>query len=233
MPESLASEDAGPAETRELICSGDAVGVAAGLVLDRPPRLGPVRLVAVDGPSGSGKTVFAARLASEIRALLGRSGRSSDGVATLSTDLLATWDDPFGWWPRVEAGVLDPLFRAQPGALRANDWSTGIPRPGNIVDIPVPAVLILEGVSSGRRVVADRLSALIWVEVSDPLLRLERALARDGSWLRPEFLAWQLAENGFFSADQARSRADLRLVSTGQQNDPTTAQLFPKRDREL
>jgi hypothetical protein len=32
-------------------------------VLRRPPRLGSVRLVAVDGPGGAGKSLFAGRLA--------------------------------------------------------------------------------------------------------------------------------------------------------------------------
>ena len=40
----------------------------AAEILARPPRLGGVRVVAVDGPAGAGKTTFAARLATAVRA---------------------------------------------------------------------------------------------------------------------------------------------------------------------
>ena len=52
-------------------------------LLARPPRLGAVRLIAIDGPSGAGKTVIAARLAADLRA---------EGVPTalVPTDHFAT-----------------------------------------------------------------------------------------------------------------------------------------------
>ena len=65
--------------TRRVIAYADL----AARVRAVPPRLGPVRLVAVDGGAGSGKTSFAARLAAAL-----------DGVPVLHTD-----DFLDGWRP--------------------------------------------------------------------------------------------------------------------------------------
>ena len=184
-----------------------ALEEASRLTKARPPRLGRIRLVTVDGPSGSGKTVFAAALADRLRA----GGRHTELVGV---DLLTTWDDPFGWWPRLDDGLLRPLAAGRPGTIRANDWSTGEPVPGPLVTVPVPQVLILEGVSSGRAAVAGRTSVAIWVEVPDRAERLERALRRDGEHQRRHFLSWQMAEDGHFPAEGTRARADLIVDPT-------------------
>jgi adenylylsulfate kinase-like enzyme len=77
-------------------------------ILDRPARLGPVRLVVVDGPSGAGKTTFADRLAAAV---------SAEGVevAVVHTDeLVAGWADQFGFRDRLERLVLAPLRAGGP-----------------------------------------------------------------------------------------------------------------------
>ncbi|CAL99606.1 hypothetical protein A8924_0652 [Saccharopolyspora erythraea NRRL 2338] len=161
-----------------------------------------MRLVAVDGPSGSGKSVFARGLVAALRA---------DGLRTalVPTDDFATWDEPVGWWPRLAEGVLDPLRRGEPGRYQRTEWPGGEPVLGAWVDVEVPDVLVVEGVSSARRAVADRLSLAIWVEVGDPALRLERAVARDGEWSRPHLLRWQEFERRWFAEDGAKHRADI------------------------
>ena len=179
---------------------------AAHLTLAGPPRLGQVRLVAVDGPSGSGKTRFAARLLREFE---------HRGLVTelFGTDALATWDDPFGWWPRLEAGLLGPLQRGEPGRIAVHDWASGIPRPAGIRTVETPSVVIIEGVSVGRRALQDRATVLVWVECADLAKRLERAVARDGEQIRPHLLRWQQEEAAFFAEDAVASRADLRITS--------------------
>ena len=75
-------------------------------MLAAPPRLGPVRLVAVDGFAGSGKTTFAGRLAEAL------------GAQVLHTDdLLEGWVDTVSFWPRLEEWVLAPLRAGRPGPL--------------------------------------------------------------------------------------------------------------------
>ena len=179
--------------------------VVADAVLAAPARLGAVRVLAVDGPSGSGKSTFAARLATE---LTGRGARA--GV--LATDDIATWADPAAWWPRMVTGVLDPLRAGRPGRYRRTEWITGMPRPGGFVDVPVPEVLILEGVTSGRASVRPDLSLLVWIEVTDPVARLSSAVARDGPDCRAELEKWQEFERGWFAVDTPGAAADIRLV---------------------
>jgi energy-coupling factor transporter ATP-binding protein EcfA2 len=176
----------------------------AAAVLAAPARLGSVRLLAVDGPSGSGKSTLARR----VLAVLG--ARAEPVRAELvRTDDFATWDQPVSWWPRLVAGVLDPLAAGRPGRYRRTTWVGGTPRPGEWRDLPVPEVLVLEGVSAARRSVADRLSLAVWVELPDPAVRLERAVARDGEACRDPLRRWQSFERGWFAVDATPTRADL------------------------
>ena len=186
---------------------------AAALLLARPPRLGRIRLVAVDGPSGSGKTVFATALADTLRA-------GGHSVELFSTDLLATWTERFGWWNRLRVGVLVPLAAGRSGSVAINEWVAGRPVLGPMVEVEPADVLIVEGVSAGRAVVAGLLSALIWVEVPDRAERLERAVARDGEGSRSDLIAWQRAESRHFAGEATRARADLRIDPAHMPIDP-------------
>ena len=175
----------------------------------------------VDGPSGSGKTTFAAEWASAVAAESGgtvldpgdEAPPTAPGVriSVLSTDLLATWADPFGWWDRLDADVLRPLAAGRPGSIQINDWTGGTPVPGRRLQIEVPDVLIVEGVSSARRAITDRVTAMVWVEVPDRAERLRRGVARDGGASRPYLEAWQDAEDRHFEQDGTRLRADLTV----------------------
>lgn len=162
----------------------------------RPPRLGRTTLIAVDGPSGSGKTHYTARLAREL------------GATVVSTDDFATWDDPVSWWPRLVEGVLDPIGRGKPGSYQKTEWAGGHPHPGAYRRIEVPDVLVLEGVSAGRRSITDQLSYLFWCELPDEARRLALAVARDGEQARNHLVTWQKFERGWFAVDQTKARAD-------------------------
>ena len=182
---------------------------AAALLLTRPPNLGATRLGVVDGPSGSGKSTFAELW---VRAL----ERTSRGaVALFSADLLATWDDPFGWWNRFDIEVLRRLSAGEPGRIRVTDWSSGAPALGDSQDVPVTDVLILEGVSCGRAAVAGRAGVTVWLEPIGRRERLERAVGRDGESSRAQLAAWQDAEDAFFASDHPAERADLVLTAGG------------------
>ncbi|MBB3663217.1 hypothetical protein FB384_002121 [Prauserella sediminis] len=185
----------------------DAARELADRVLAVPPRLGAVRLIAIDGPSGAGKSHLAARVVDVLR------GRGAD-PALVSTDDFATWDDPVSWWPRLAAGVLEPLAAGRPGRFRRTEWTDeGEPVAGAQVDVPVPDVLVLEGVSSGRRSVRASTSVLCWLDHADRDARLARAVARDGEWSRPHLERWQRFEAGWFSVDEPHEAADVTYSS--------------------
>lgn len=184
--------------------AGDAdIEAASRLLLARAPTLGRVRLGVVDGPSGSGKSTFAAAWADLL------SGTFGCSVRVFSSDLMATWADPFGWWERFDRGVLTPLAGGRPGRIQLTDWSGDQPGPGAWRTIPVPEILIMEGVSCGRSALGDRCGVLVWVEVPDPVARLARSVGRDGEQARRWLTAWQDDEERFFAADRTRERADL------------------------
>lgn len=130
-------------------------------------------------------------------------------VAVVSTDLLATWEHPFDWWPTLEEHLLQPLAEERATSLPTVAWVDGAPAEGGTLVIDDLDVLVLEGVSSGRRTIAERLTALVWVEVPDAAERLERAVGRDGEASRPYLARWQRDEAEHFALDRTRDRADV------------------------
>lgn len=152
--------------------------------------------MAVDGPSGSGKSSFADQLLAGL-----------PDAELVRTDDFATWDDPVSWWPRLVDGVFLPLSRGRPGSYQRTEWVDGRPRPGPHVAVRVPSILLVEGVSAGRRSIRPRLSYLVWCEVPDPAERLARAVARDGEGCRQHLMNWQSFEAGWFAVDGTRPAA--------------------------
>ncbi|GAA3891142.1 AAA family ATPase [Saccharothrix violaceirubra] len=145
----------------------------------------------MDGPSGAGKTTFAATL----------------GGTVVPTDHFATWDNPVDWWPELVEGVLEPLTAGHAAHYRRVVWTDGTPSPGPWLTLPPCDLLVIEGVSSGRRAATPWLSELIWIEGPDEQTRLERAVARDGEYCRPDLKRWQTFERKWFTEDATRSRA--------------------------
>ncbi|WP_254897497.1 uridine kinase [Amycolatopsis sp. Hca4] len=166
--------------------------------------MGRVRVLAIDGPSGAGKSTLAAEV---VAALTARGCRT----ALVSTDAFATWEDPVSWWPQLVDGVLRPLADGVPGAYRRMDWSTGTPRPGELVRVDVPDVLVLEGVSSGRTSARPLLSGLCWLAGGTEAERLARSVARDGVAAEAELARWQRFERGWFAVDGTPGAAGTRL----------------------
>lgn len=171
----------------------------AAYVKKLAPRLGDIRLIAVDGPSGAGKTRFALRLAKEL-----------DAPVVHTDDLLDGWDDQFTFWERLEEWVLGPLRRGEPAFYQRYRWDRGAFDPVPVRLDPAP-VVILEGVSSARRGIRPELSLIVFVD-APPELRLARAVARDGDdslAFRAYLERWRSAEDRHFAADRTAEHADL------------------------
>jgi uridine kinase len=185
---------------------GETYADLAALVMSRPPRLGPVRLVAIDGPSGAGKTSFAGRLARELHA-----------PVVHTDDLLDGWADQFTFWSRLEEQVLSPLRQDRPATYERYLWHRGRFGGKPVTVRPAPAVL-LEGVSSARRVIRPELSLAVFV-VAPPDLRLARALGRDGGddvAFRAYLERWRSAEDRHFADDRTAAAADLVVDGSAQ-----------------
>mgnify|MGYP004486428001 CR=1 FL=1 len=168
-------------------------------VLAMPPRLGPVRLIAVDGPSGAGKSWFADRLA------------AAAGAPVVHTDdLLDGWDDQFTFWSRLEKQVLEPLREGRPASYLRYSWELAGFAGEPVIVPPAPAV-VLEGVTSARRSVRPELSFSVFV-TAPARLRWHRATVRDGGHdvaYQRYLERWHAAEQEHFAADDTAAHADL------------------------
>ena len=171
----------------------------ARLILNRPPRLGPVRLVAVDGPSGAGKTVFADRLAAWLNA-----------PVVHTDDLLDGWADQFTFWTRLEETVLRPLGNGRAAEYRRYQWDrAGFGGPP--VRIEPAGAVVMEGVSSARRVIRPELSMAVFV-IAPAELCVQRVLDRDGGHdvaFAAYLERWRRAEERHFAVDDTAAHADL------------------------
>lgn len=173
----------------------------AARVLAGKARLGPVRFVAVDGPAGSGKTTFAGRLARELRT-------AGAAVAEIRTDdLLEGWADIVSFWPRLRTQILEPLSRGEPARHQSYDWHRGR-FDDDWMHVPVPDVLVVDGVTSARAAARPYLRLGVFV-TADRDLRLARGIARDGEALRAEWLRWMADEDRHFASDDTKRHADI------------------------
>jgi uridine kinase len=150
------------------------------------------RLVAIDGPGGAGKSVFATRLS-----------RALAGAPIVQTDDFATGEPGEEWWPRLQRQVIQPLVTGRPAHYRRYDWNRRALAEWRQVP-PSPAVII-EGVSSARRVFARELALAVWVH-APRAVRLARGLERDGEDARPTWEAWMADEDAYFRADDTITR---------------------------
>jgi uridine kinase len=185
----------------------------------RPPRLGDVRLVAIDGPSGAGKTSLAGRLAAEL----------GDAPVIHTDDLLNGWDDQFTSWPRIERLALAPLRVGESARYRRYRWGTGDFGGDPVVIDPAPVVL-LEGVGSARTVIRPELSLAVFV-TAPPDLRLTRAVTRDGGHdlaFRAYLERWRRAEDRHFAEENTAAYADLVVDGAADVSDDDYAELWRK-----
>lgn len=160
-------------------------------------------IVAIDGPSGAGKSTFADLLVEELAA-------RGTGVALVRTDHYATWDNPAAWWPDFETEIIHPFLRRRDYAYRPLMWDAdGIPTPGAKTIIRWQPLLVIEGVTSARRRIADRLTHSLWLDGGDATTRLERAVARDGEINRDNLIRWQNFERGWYAVDATRARCRI------------------------
>ena len=155
----------------------------SNVVTDILDRPGPVRLVAVDGRGGAGKTSFAAALA-----------EAAGGAPVVHTDDFADRAGGAEWWPDLLREVVEPLVDGRPA------------------DVAPEPIVIIEGVSAGRREWADHLAFVIWL-AAPATIRQARTLERDGPAAAASWATYEAEEDRFFADDPVRPRADLIIDS--------------------
>ena len=172
-------------EVPSTIAGPALIAKVAAEVRRRPPRCGTVRVVAVDGGAGAGKTTFADRLA-----------RALDAAVVHTDDLIDGWAGQFEFAETLRTQILAPLAQGEPGHYRRYDWT--VESFGELVPVPVPAVLVVEGVSA---IAACAEAAAYRIVLQVPRAERERRWRqRDQMDLQPEWTAWLDAEDAYFAA---------------------------------
>ncbi|MDT0181888.1 hypothetical protein Q9S36_17050 [Microbacterium sp. ARD31] len=180
----------------------------AAHLIGRAAVSGRPAIVAVDGRSGAGKSTLADALA-----------RATGSAQVVHTDDFA-WHEPFFGWGRVLRPALAELrstgaleFTPPAWVARGRDGSVRVP--------PGRRLVIVEGVGSSQREVADLIDAVVWVQ-SDDVLTEQRGIARDladgVNGDEAETVAfwheWIGAERPFLAEDRPWERADVIVAGT-------------------
>ncbi|ALV44110.1 hypothetical protein AU252_21460 [Pseudarthrobacter sulfonivorans] len=167
------------------------------------PSISGIKIVGIDGPSGSGKSTLAGKLAFLLKA------------PVIQIDDFVSWNDFSGWWPRLEAQVLDPLLRRRPAVYQQRDWESDEfgDSLGMWATVDWSPVVIIEGVTCTRQSSVGKIAVTIWVEAPKEE-RLRRGIERDGEDHRGLWDKWMETERKFFDWDETRSRADIIVPGT-------------------
>lgn len=170
----------------------------AALLRSAPPRAGRTRVLAIDGRSGSGKSTLSGPLAGELAAPL------------------VKLEDLYGGWDGLQHGidllvteVLEPLATGRAALVPRFDWV--LDRWGDPEPLPVPDLLVVEGVGAGARRAARYESVVVWMEVATPV-RKKRAIGRDGADYAANWERWAVQEDRMLAREATPERADVVLV---------------------
>lgn len=158
-------------------------------------------IVAIDGFGASGKSVFAARLAQQFHGHV-------VALDDFSRPGTAAWEHQ-----RVIDEVLTPLHTGRNALYRP--WRYDADEPGEPLEVPADALVIVEGVSALALEVVDRIG--VWWDLSfwvdTPLdKRRARIRRRDGQALLPLWeQEWWPSEQHYYKTQRPKERADFIL----------------------
>ena len=170
-------------------------------------------LVAIDGPGGAGKSTLARLLKEQLKTLgwlvavvkhddfyLPSHQRANQQAEVIGCD----FD-----WERLRDQVLTPIREGRLADYQRYDWETDVLSEWRTIS--VSDVVLVEGVYTMRRELADLYDLKIWVECPREL-RLARGIARDGEKARPTWEEdWMPKEDDYVKTHLPHERADLSI----------------------
>lgn len=164
-------------------------------------------MIAIDGRGGAGKTTLANFLAVKL------------GAEVIHTDDFADWNTPLEWWPEVITKVFAPISNnATTLSYQPTSWWPDVTK-APIVDMPVSAVMILEGTTSTRKEFDAYIDIRIFVDTPADMC-FERGVNRDVMNGRDAEIAtkkwkdWITAENQYFLYDNPKEKANIIIDGT-------------------
>jgi uridine kinase len=177
-------------------------------ILNCLPKAGNTRFVAIDGHGGSGKSTLAKLLSEQLKAEI------------IQTDDFASWDNPENWWPLLIESVFKPIENGVKvlNYPRSKWWETHSPE--LVINQPITEIMILEGVTSLRKVFRSYISFGIFVDAPlDVCLRrgFERDRGQDGKpdeEIKRMWEEWYKKEEVYIKRDNPKEHADLILDGT-------------------
>jgi uridine kinase len=168
----------------------------------KPARCGNTRLIAIDGPAGAGKTTLANALTLALK--------THRSVNLIHLDeIYAGWELALSPLLTLSLSkILESVSSGESAVIPIYDWS--IQQFTSAREISPCEVLIFEGVGSAQRVVRERATMTIWLDI-DQHTGLERVLQRDGTAITDQMHLWQIREEAHFIADATRANVDFIL----------------------
>ncbi len=172
-------------------------------------------IVSIDGHGGAGKT----SLARELRKRLDRKGiaahlvhfddfyrPSGERTKQIRQSIGGEFD-----WRRLESQVLQPLRSHRPARYRVYDWA--LDRLDRRESLLPKGVILVEGVYTSRRELAEYYDLTIWVKC--PLrICLGRGVVRDQSASRQRWIEWLHQESRYIRSHCPYQRADFVVDGT-------------------
>jgi uridine kinase len=163
-------------------------------------------IITIDGNAGAGKTTLAKQISDYLK-----SKNRSCQIVNMD-DLYEGWQNPFTieLANRVSSQVLLPFNRGDESNYQVFNWH--INKFDQFKSLKISDFLLLEGVGSGQSAFRNLIDYLIWIEI-DPLIGLQRVIARDGSQNSQEMQRFLTDQAAHFSIEQSKTAADRVLIS--------------------
>jgi uridine kinase len=185
------------------------------------------RAVAIDGRGGSGKSTLARRLADgwpkAVVIEMDDFHRPSAERVQRPEVHGANFDRG-----RLVTEVLEPLASGRAGHYQRYDWDED--RLAEWHDVPVGAMVIVEGVYSTSELLRGYFDYTIWVDCPSEV-RLQRGIERDGEPMRAVWVEeWMPAEDCYVAADRPDAWADLVLDGSGNGADGVVFKILAARN---